>query len=1025
MKHLLIIILCLGLADLAPAQRITGPTPSGKQSALNMTRNHGDQAYLFYEGFDNVVTPNLPVGWTSFGNDDGGFKTGTAGSSSGQCNENGFWPVPLHGKFALTNDDVCNCDKSNDLLISPWIDVTGQRNIRLGFEAFQNGSGNQLITVEFRKPGGFWQFGASVPASALWEWHEVNVPAAILGGKIQFRFQYNDQGNYASGFAVDNVYLSNSVSGDYSLTSFYTVDGSVDASGYLPALIPISQARQADWRFGGLVTNGTTSDKNASLAINIDGPVAMSDTSPGWYVHGQADTLIRTNVNNTYRPYALGEYTISALLLTDSSDASFEDNTFEQSFEVVDSIYCRSAFESDGTGIWMQGNFDRAGSVFHLYDTSTIAAANVYIHPTTVEGARFRVKIFNFNTLTASIFSSSPVQVEASDLGSFMRIPLDHQLNKGKYLFVVELESGTLLLSSTAKVKSPKGVSFYQRAGNSFQHLAYYPRIELVIPMSDSLCKGHLETILTHESCVGQSDGSAAITPYAIGSPTYQWSHGAGNVATLNNLAADTYQLSVSDTNGCIYERDLIIQAADTLKLKMNITADSCGNETGAIDLRPIGGQAPYVLSLDQSLVPSKTSGLTQGSYDISAMDANGCALDTTVQVPGTDALNVAIGIQRPGCGDSNGILTVSALGTPPFSYAWSNGAIGANLDSLTSGIYVVTVIDSIGCNSMVTAYLNDSNAASISLTNIEHIGCYGSANGELEVQLNGSGIYTPVWSTGDTSLSLTNLTSGTYQLTVSDTSGCLSYRQYSIQETSSPLLLQLRSSGNLCHNNLTAEVEALVAGGKDPIAYQWSNGSDDASIQTLDSGWYHLTVTDDEGCAAMDSTYIHTEPPFFYSVDSLVSDTNGAADPGVFAFLSTFGGTPPYRYAWNNGWNQEDLINADTGQYELTIHDQFGCTLSFSKYLGTDPLFGIPTFTPVDVAPVYPNPITTVESLNIPSGAEGTLVRLYNLKGQFIGSERITNLKIVIPPLAPGMYLLNVHGESGLNEWHRLLVNP
>src|SRR5690606_18682607 len=69
---------------------------------------------LFYEGFENAQRPNLPTGWSTQSLSDEGFYTGTAGKSAGQTNKNGFWNVPLRGIFAMSNDDVCNCDKSKD-----------------------------------------------------------------------------------------------------------------------------------------------------------------------------------------------------------------------------------------------------------------------------------------------------------------------------------------------------------------------------------------------------------------------------------------------------------------------------------------------------------------------------------------------------------------------------------------------------------------------------------------------------------------------------------------------------------------------------------------------------------------------------------------------------------------------------------------------------------------------------------------------------------------------------------------------
>ena len=89
------------------------------------------EGIIFYEGFDNGLLPELPADWSTFSVSDQGFYVGTSGGAVGQSNEGGFFPVPNHGLYVMTNDDRCNCDKSQDLLISKRMDLTGLEYLRV------------------------------------------------------------------------------------------------------------------------------------------------------------------------------------------------------------------------------------------------------------------------------------------------------------------------------------------------------------------------------------------------------------------------------------------------------------------------------------------------------------------------------------------------------------------------------------------------------------------------------------------------------------------------------------------------------------------------------------------------------------------------------------------------------------------------------------------------------------------------------------------------------------------------------
>ena len=171
------------------------------------------------------------------------------------------------------------------------------------------------------------------------------------------------------------------------------------------------------------------------------------------------------------------------------------------------------------------------------------------------------------------------------------------------------------------------------------------------------------------------------------------------------------------------------------------------------------------------------------------------------------------------------------------------------------------------------------------------------------------------------------------------------------------PFAIDLLEEGVNCFGENTGKLHVLIQGGSPPFDYVWTpaqSGTDE--IIDLPTGEYAVSVSDNENCQKEASASIVTQPKFFTIIDSIFADSsnNGQNDAGIF--LSVFGGTPPYRYDWSNGFTGQDLEQVDTGFYSVSIKDQFGCSLYFEKYLSNDPL-GITTNAFEAALTVFPNP--------------------------------------------------------------------
>ncbi|MBU0488209.1 MAG: PKD domain-containing protein [Bacteroidetes bacterium] len=145
-----------------------------------------------------------------------------------------------------------------------------------------------------------------------------------------------------------------------------------------------------------------------------------------------------------------------------------------------------------------------------------------------------------------------------------------------------------------------------------------------------------IEIILTpdHISCNGMVNGSISANVTG-GTPTliYDWSNG-DDLATIYNLDADTYTLTVTDGNGCEDTASVTITEPDSLLVVATVTdATSSTASDGIISLAITGGTPIYDIIWSNSDTTATITGLPYGDYTYIVTDANGCTVEDSVYV--------------------------------------------------------------------------------------------------------------------------------------------------------------------------------------------------------------------------------------------------------------------------------------------------------------------------------------------------------------------------------------------------------
>ena len=156
-------------------------------------------------------------------------------------------------------------------------------------------------------------------------------------------------------------------------------------------------------------------------------------------------------------------------------------------------------------------------------------------------------------------------------------------------------------------------------------------------------------TAQTNVACFGGSTGSVTVGGSG-GTTPYEYSLDGGayqSSGTFNNLATDTYTVTVKDANGCTFDVPVTITQPEAA-LTATASADNliCNEGTTTLIVNAIGGTSPYQYSLDNIVFQSSNEfTVTSGTYTIYVKDENGC----TYIIPSYNIQNACMTIVKTG----------------------------------------------------------------------------------------------------------------------------------------------------------------------------------------------------------------------------------------------------------------------------------------------------------------------------------------------------------------------------------------
>tara|TARA_R110002049_G_scaffold162232_1_gene327908 strand:+ start:19131 stop:25226 length:6096 start_codon:yes stop_codon:yes gene_type:complete len=430
-----------------------------------------------------------------------------------------------------------------------------------------------------------------------------------------------------------------------------------------------------------------------------------------------------------------------------------------------------------------------------------------------------------------------------------------------------------------------------------------------------------------------------------------------------NTLNPATVTYTVTPVSGICTGTDfsITITVNPSISITETVTNSACYlSNTGSIEISITGG-VPFTTGNPYQIFwigPNGYSNTTEdilnlepGDYTLTINDDGGCPFTNIFTITEPDELVFSTVVFDPetiscfGADDGSIGIDISG-GTTPYTYNWTrNGAFFASAEDLTNlgpGNYDITVTDANNCTPIVQSFqIIEPPLLDVSLVNQVDIICFGDATGEINSNTVGGrpieispGVfdYTYSWTgpNGFTSnlQNLTGLFAGTYNLTVTDKSGCADILEVILNQTDD-ILIDYTTTDITCYGDNNASITINnISGGNAPYTIAWSNLGSGTVQNNLSAGTYIITVTDNTNCDKQATIVIDEAPIFRITPDVTQISCFGENDGRIV--LNLEGGIDPVTLVWNDDATTGiERNNIGPGIYTVTITDGTPCQIT------------------------------------------------------------------------------------------------
>jgi PKD repeat protein len=201
-------------------------------------------------------------------------------------------------------------------------------------------------------------------------------------------------------------------------------------------------------------------------------------------------------------------------------------------------------------------------------------------------------------------------------------------------------------------------------------------------------------TVDKNVSCFGFADGQLTASQTGGTSPFgYAWSN-SGTVASITNLLANSYAVTITDTKGCEDTLSETVSQPTQLSASSVVTDVSCYNgSNGQINVTINGGTSPYNSIWSDNSTNEDLMNMAAGIYTDTITDKNGCQIIKTDTIEQPDQVDAGVITYTYSTSTPTAICYNTAPGTinnqtsasggsTTLDYTWESSTDGVNFSA-------------------------------------------------------------------------------------------------------------------------------------------------------------------------------------------------------------------------------------------------------------------------------------------------------------------------------------------------------
>ena len=448
-----------------------------------------------------------------------------------------------------------------------------------------------------------------------------------------------------------------------------------------------------------------------------------------------------------------------------------------------------------------------------------------------------------------------------------------------------------------------------------------------------------------------KDDGRIVLGKVTGGTKPYTFNFNDGGFKTdsiFKQLFAETYKLSVKDSNGCIL--DTAISISDKIaptNIQFTFKDASCDSANGNISIiTATGGTAAYEYKLDNLAYSSKTiyQDLAPKAYKLSVRDALGCVYNNTlVNITNVKPTEVKFTVTNATCSQANGKIQIDNVigGKAPYTYALNSTTLidfqsAILFENKKADTYTIIAKDANGCNSPSSNAVITNLAGPTAIKFTKQDGsCDALGSVVVDSVVGGKVPYTFKFGSDvqfSNKVVNANLSPAKYYLIAKDANNC-EFKDSAVISKLEPTDLKFTVIDASCGESNGQVKVTGVTGGLAPFLYKLDTlGYASDSVYTkLKSVVHKLSVKDANGCEFIASDFTISNQVPVSAVVVTSKDVVCSAGSGQVSIGAVTGGKAPYQFNLNNqGFSSKtNYTGLNSGTFELIVKDSNNCVFN------------------------------------------------------------------------------------------------